>query len=673
MMFGSGIGLAQTTPPTSGTRSTLPLAVSEELQKRAQPDQVIYLLEQSAETENNDVGLSRSMIELAAELATTSAERLKVLQHEQAFVMRRGEYERGLQLAQTILDLTEELNLPRDTFRAHISMARALRLVGDASDALRALQHALELSQNLDEVEPDLVRAYSMMASVYRRQSQFESAAASYEQALAIARENHLEQLQFRVLANQSLVLMELGRFAEAQQTLEMVLAHHEAAGNRLSAASARFNLAAIAHHTGDPAAAVRGFEGVLQDYLDLDSKGREANTRLALAEIHLEQNNLPAAIAQLEAAQPVVEASGNLSHQTKLQRLQIVAQAATGDIVAAVATSQRFIELNDELVGTEVKRDIERLRAKAELARKDTQLAQAARDRALANSALDHAAAELTKTRTRYLTFAIAVIALGLAGLSVLLVRRRAERRILAETELARTAAEEANELKTRLLAIASHDLKSPLTNITLSADQMVSFPEDREFSLESAQRILNQSRHMSRLISELLDLSALEIGRLELQLKPCRLADLLTSNIAEHLANAERKNIRLESHLDPALATTAVTIDRNRIEQVINNLLSNALKFTPLGGKVRVELTSNDRHVQLMVKDTGPGFTVEDLAQAFRPFHPLSARTTAGESSSGLGLHIAREIVQLHGGTLEIVSPPGQSAMIRLELPLA
>ncbi len=663
------MGRAQALPPTP---PGLPPAVTQELQKRTQPEQVVYLLEQSAEIENHDVSLARSMVELAAELAATSAERLNVLQHEQAFVMRRGEYDRGLQLAQTILDLTEELHLPRETFRTHIALARALRLVGDASDALRALQHALDLSQDLEDVESDLVRAYSMMASVYRRQSQFESASACYEQALAIAREHHLENLQYSVLANQSLVLMELGRFAEAQQTLEKVLLYHEAAGNRLSAASARFNLAAIAHHTGDPTGAVRGFEAVLQDYLDLESKGREANTRLALAEIHLEQNNLPAALAQLEAAQPVVEASGNLSHQTKLQRLQIITQAAAGDIVAATATSQRFLELNDELVGTEVKRDLERLRAKAELARKDAQLAQAARDRALADSALDRAATELTKTRTRYLAFAITVIALGAAGLGVLLVRRRAERRILAETELARHAAEKANDLKTRLLAIASHDLKSPLTNITLSADQMVSFPEDQEFSQESAQRILHQSRRMSHLISELLDLSALEIGRLELQRKPCRLADLLTANIAEHLANAERKNIRLESHLDPALATTAVTLDRNRIEQVINNLLSNALKFTPPGGEVRVELTRDDRQVQLLVKDTGPGFTAEDLAQAFRPFHPLSARTTAGESSSGLGLHIAREIVQLHGGTLEIASPPGQSAIIRLELPL-
>ncbi|WP_221031775.1 ATP-binding protein [Actomonas aquatica] len=632
-----------------------------------------YLLEQSLEAQDEDVELARGLIDLAAERATTPTERLSVMQRQQAFLMLRGDYERGLALAEEILSLTRELNLPLETFRTHIALGRALRLIGDAPAALQALHRALELGEGLSEVQRDIARTYSLMASVYRRQSDFDAAATCYDKALAIATEHHFERFKFSLLANQSLLLMDLGRFAEAKQTLEEVLAYHQDAGNRMAAASARFNLASIAHHTDDIASAVEGFEAVLQDYLELESKGREANTRLALAEIHLEQHNLPAAIAQLDAAQPVVEASGDLTHQAKYQRLRAIAQAAQGDTAAAITSTYRFIELSDALAGADVKRDIERLRAENEIARKDTELAQAERDRAIAASALDHAAAELTKTHTRYITFSVIILALGLTSLGVLTTRRRADRRILAETELARAAAEKANDLKTRLLAIASHDLKSPLSAITLCADQVVSFPDDHTYTQENVRRILEQSRRMSELITELLDLSAIESGHLDLQRQPCRLSMLTATTVATHQTQADQKGIHLERPRPAPENDPTVSVDPNRIEQVLNNLVGNALKFSPAGGTIRIEQSKNDRFVSLFIKDSGPGFTAEDLQQAFAPFCPLSARATGGESSSGLGLHIAREIAHLHGGTLDIVSAPGASAILRLQLPLA
>lgn len=242
------------------------------------------------------------------------------------------------------------------------------------------------------------------------------------------------------------------------------------------------------------------------------------------------------------------------------------------------------------------------------------------------------------------------------------------------AQRELARknAALVALNEEKNRLLGMAAHDLRNPLGVIMSYAkflDRMAGAKLDAKERQFVAQ-IGKSSQFMLRLLEDLLDVSQIESGRLNLAKAPTDLAALVKNNIELNRVLAGAKDIAIELALPEALPP--VDIDATKIEQVLNNLVSNALKYSHPGTRVRVSLEAAQGAAVLSVRDQGQGIPADELSKLFQAFSKTTVKSTAGEKSTGLGLAITRRIVEGHGGRIGVESRVGEGSTFSVSLPL-
>ena len=234
-----------------------------------------------------------------------------------------------------------------------------------------------------------------------------------------------------------------------------------------------------------------------------------------------------------------------------------------------------------------------------------------------------------------------------------------------------------EANDFKVRMLGIASHDLKSPLTNILLQAEFLRRKPHETSSVVERADDIYVSGEQMRQIIDELLDTTALYLGKIQLRYAPCDLAQLVHTSIEAYKEVFEEKNQTVIAKTPQSLIIQG---DEARLRQIADNLLSNAMKYSPESGQITVIVrehlkkhSNTPRVVELCVIDSGQGFTDEDKTRLFGMFQRLSAQPTGGESSSGVGLASVKHLVELHGGTITLESSPGQGSTFIVRLPQA
>lgn len=229
-------------------------------------------------------------------------------------------------------------------------------------------------------------------------------------------------------------------------------------------------------------------------------------------------------------------------------------------------------------------------------------------------------------------------------------------------------------NDKKNEFLGIAAHDLRNPLSTIRSYLDFINADIKSGNFDTQAISNDLeNMTRycdHMTMLIAELLDISAIESGKVTLDMEVVHIDHVVREREPFHQRAALKKNIRMHFDAPPSLAP--VRADRSRIEEVVDNLISNAIKYTHHGGTVQVVCESTDGKTITHVKDTGQGLSEEDLKYVFHSFRKLSARPTAGEPSTGLGLAIVKKIVEMHGGRVWVESEKGKGSTFSFALPV-
>jgi signal transduction histidine kinase len=229
----------------------------------------------------------------------------------------------------------------------------------------------------------------------------------------------------------------------------------------------------------------------------------------------------------------------------------------------------------------------------------------------------------------------------------------------------------EEANQLKNQLLGMAAHDLRNPIGAIRsfsqLLLDKKAALPPERQRAL--LERIEASSKFMLALINDLLDLSAIESGQLHMDTRVLDIARVVRENVEVNRALAQEKQIGIE--LEVTRDVPQVVADVHKVEQVLNNLIGNAVKFSAPGTAVRVGVHPGDGGVWIAVSDEGPGIPPNELATLFKPFHQGSPRATAGERGTGLGLAIVKRLVDGHRGRIECESEIGRGTTFSVWLP--
>ena len=241
---------------------------------------------------------------------------------------------------------------------------------------------------------------------------------------------------------------------------------------------------------------------------------------------------------------------------------------------------------------------------------------------------------------------------------------------RVQRELEATKRRLEELNEEKTGLMRMAAHDLRNPLNGLMLNVEILSegAAPKDRE----TLDRIMMLSHQMIHMIRNLLDVQALEDGRRRLKIEAVEVTTEVDDVLAGMRTLAERKRIALTTQF--ARTAPQAMADRAALRQVLNNLVGNAVKYSPFDREVVVEVEpGTGGKLVLRVRDQGPGITADEMPRLFQKYVCLSARPTGGEQSTGLGLAIVKQLVTAMNGTVRCESRPGEGAVFIVSLPAA
>jgi PAS domain S-box-containing protein len=242
---------------------------------------------------------------------------------------------------------------------------------------------------------------------------------------------------------------------------------------------------------------------------------------------------------------------------------------------------------------------------------------------------------------------------------------------RLYSEAQRARAEAEEANRAKDEFLATVSHELRTPL-NAILGWAHMMRHNKFDEITTERAMETIERNaQSQARLIEDILDVSRIITGKLRLDVHPIELIPVIEAAVDAVRPASDAKEIRMQIILDPRAGP--VSGDPSRLQQVVWNLVSNAVKFTPRGGRVQVRLERANSNIEIIVSDTGQGIHADLLPHIFERFRQGDSSSTRMHGGLGLGLAIVRHLVELHGGTVQAWSPgEGQGATFTVKLPL-
>jgi signal transduction histidine kinase len=230
----------------------------------------------------------------------------------------------------------------------------------------------------------------------------------------------------------------------------------------------------------------------------------------------------------------------------------------------------------------------------------------------------------------------------------------------------------EAANRHKSEFLANVSHELRTPLNAIIGFSEVLLEklFGELNDKQNEYVDDILSSGRHLLSLINDILDLSKIEAGRMELEVTTFHLPDAIENALLLVRERASRHGIKLERVIDDRLGD--FTGDERKVKQVLVNLLSNAVKFTPEGGQVKVEARLGDRAVIMSVADNGIGIAPEDQEAIFEEFRQVGSNYAHKREGTGLGLSLTRKFVELHDGKIWVESEPGKGSKFTFTLPV-
>jgi signal transduction histidine kinase/ActR/RegA family two-component response regulator len=283
-----------------------------------------------------------------------------------------------------------------------------------------------------------------------------------------------------------------------------------------------------------------------------------------------------------------------------------------------------------------------------------------------------------ITATEAFHLSlFVLAGVMISVLSESLHRARRRAE---AAQSDLSawmererasRLQAEAASRAKDEFLATVSHELRTPLTSILTWAHMLRAGTLDAAMISRALESIQRSARSQAQLIEDLLDVSRIISGKLRLDVRQTEPVPVIEAAIDTVRPAAEAKQIRLQSTLDPNAGP--VSGDPQRLQQVVWNLLANAIKFTPREGRIQVSLRRVGSHVEISVADTGKGIRADFLPRIFERFSQADSSSTRTVGGLGLGLAIVRHLVELHGGTVDVASPgEGRGATFTVELPI-
>jgi signal transduction histidine kinase len=568
--------------------------------------------------------------------------------------------------------LAERAQRPRDEAEFLKALAYVNWLLGESASAI---EYGQKLLTRADEFGDDRLRSFAnrVIGTAHRQLGDIPKFRFYTELALAAAERSGDAALRYAALNNLGNVSLAERDLATARRLHSEVLAYREKINNRWDAAGSITNLADVAEAANDLPEALALQKRALALRTELDDLRGQVRSLRQVASVERRLGRNDEALAHLRDARARAEKIGGHELLEFVYGELARVHEARKEFADALAAERLANREREALAGERARSRTADLEAHFDLARKQQTIAALARDKQLQAVELHAQQAELESARWQRYGL-LAIVVLGLIAASALVSRQRlklaAEHRILEETRAARDAAEEADRVKTRFLGIASHDIRAPLGNIVNLTENLRNGTIDVSTRAENFDLVTSEAQRVLCLVEDLLATAALDSGKLELRPAPTDLTEIAHAVVRSlrWQAAAKRQALVLD---EPPPDTGSLNGDAARLYQVVANLVTNAIKFSPPGGRVALSLARTAQAVTLSVRDDGPGIPPSEISRLFQPFSRLTSQPTGSETSHGLGLSIAHEIVRLHGGTIRVASQPGDGATFTIELP--
>ncbi len=549
--------------------------------------------------------------------------------------------------------------------------------LGNDIEALNCHLRAIELREKHGDRE-GIGASFNNIGNLYLRLEDYSTALSYYHKALEIRQQLGDEEGEAATLTNIGIIYYRLGKYDEARNYGLLGIERFRRCNNRQGYANALNNLGLVYDKLGEEDKAIRFYNECREIYAELNDKQGEANAFNNLGLLFVKKGKHSDALAYYEKSLEITRQVGDklfevetLLNIGKFYKQESQDEQAAGKALDYLLKAHEVaIELRSKKYLAEISKELsEMFEAKGDLAKAFAYFRQFQQAHA---QTLEEKSEERLQAIVARNELQKAMQAAEIYRLKNIELAKANE--MLAE---ANTTLKEANQLKSELLAIAAHDLKNPLTAILDLVQNALSTTE-RSQQERMLYLITEFVERMLGIIEKVLEMSKIESGNITLNRRKVDVGQLAMLMVASYEHRAAKKSIQLNEEIEDDV--TAV-VDEDRLREILDNLLSNAIKYSYPEKRVFVSVKRLESGtkiqatpvVQITVSDEGQGFNEEEKARLFQRFQRLSAKPTGGESSTGLGLSIAKQLVDLHGGAIWAHSDgKDKGAIFTIELPI-
>lgn len=569
----------------------------------------------------------------------------------------KSNYVQASTLYNRALALAVEHNDSLQMGHAYNNLGRLFFESASLKKAFENFREAQVIFENLGDAEGQAY-VYRSLSDLYESQKDFTNALQMAQRAVSIRRVLNEPRSVAAALAQEGKIHQFMGNYLEAEKTLREAESLASETEDEASLAEIKIGLARLYLGNGSLSKAMTEAFRAENILVRLDNPVLTGTAYLLLGQVFLQQKNLTEAARYLEQALAQAERFRQLETLTEANFYLAQVYGLSGKQEKATYHQARYRLLSDSLTHRE-------LAAMAEKFNYQLAIERGTRENEVLKAT--EAKNETTILLQRSL---LAATALGLftIGLFSYFLWRGSQARKRMNWQLARQNRQltQLNEEKDALMGMVAHDLKTPLMNISSLSDLVGGTPSEQQEKFLGLIRSSSQSG--LELINELLDVHAIESAQHPTR-QPVDTHVFMQERVRQFEATARAKDITLQSVLG---AGTAVT-DAAWITRVVDNLLSNAIKYSPAHTTVQLDSEVAGGQWRMCVVDQGLGFTEEDRQKLFQKFKKLSARPTAGESSSGLGLSIVKVLIDRLGGTIELQTEKGKGSRFTVLIPVS
>lgn len=581
-----------------------------------------------------------------------------------------SDFDKALEFSFEALRIEETHNLHLGRTRTLNAIAEIYKEVGNNYQALEYYMQVLILQKQLNE-EAAVIETLNAIGLIHLQLNNDKKALEYHREALALSKKIGDLRQEANSIDHIAEALRKEGKFNRAIEEQATALKLRKEIGNEAGMARSMASLGEIHFQKGD-------FEKALDYYVESTKIDRKLGNKKGLAKTF---NNIGAlfittkeyerAINNLEVGLKYGVEENAKKNIRDTYELLYTAHSALEDYVNALLYKDLFIAISEFIYSEESERKIAEMQTKYEIDKKEDEIellkrVQEVRDLQLAKQ----------NDLKNFLLIALLLFAI-IAILTYYLYRtkRRSNLRLMeinTQINEKNKALEELNATKDKFFSIISHDLKGPLNSLTSFSNLLINhISHMSKDEIQMLAKDLDKSvKGLFNLLENLLEWSRSQSGNIELKPETLDLINLIDQTKSLLSKTAENKNIKI---ITPEFSNLVVYGDRNSINTILRNLISNALKFTLNGGEVKVEVSETQNMALISVIDNGVGMSPQVLNKLFRIDQKHSTKGTANEKGTGLGLILCKEFAEKNGGTISVESKEGQGSKFTFSLPKA